>query len=325
MPGLPATLEMCAGAVRERGVRRGTTFAYRQGMSGNAVTSALRNAGCLGTSLPHSIAVAVGDLGLIGAAIGCGVLSWRALPFWAACLAQPILLAVVARSLRGLECLVHEAAHYNWSRSKAQNDLWANLLAAWPTSSTVEAYRAQHSEHHRHFDTARDPDRARLGTLRAAIDLAHPLATLLVVARYAHGFSTSAGSHLYRALAWHLVVFVLPLALLFGPALGAAAWLGYVVLPWVALLPVLRLVGELEEHDYEGGGAVLDATFQNVGFLHGLLVHPHRDGFHVVHHLFPNVPQQHLVRAHALLVVHSHPYARRHRVRRRVMGPARAG
>ena len=50
------------------------------------------------------------------------------------------VLVVIARSQRALECLTHEASHYNWSRNPKLNDLVANMLSAIPVFSTVESF-----------------------------------------------------------------------------------------------------------------------------------------------------------------------------------------
>ena len=58
---------------------------------------------------------------------------------------------------QGLECLVHEASHYNWSRHRRLNDLAANVLAAIPVFSTVGRYRVGHFIHHRMKGAEDDP------------------------------------------------------------------------------------------------------------------------------------------------------------------------
>ncbi|CAM5548384.1 hypothetical protein SBADM41S_06728 [Streptomyces badius] len=73
---------------------------------------------------------------------------------------------VIARQLRALENLVHEASHYNWTRHRRRlNDVLGYLLAAAPTGSRISAYRTSHLLHHGRFGTAEDPDRYRYAEL----------------------------------------------------------------------------------------------------------------------------------------------------------------
>jgi len=68
-----------------------------------------------------------------------------------------LMLIVSARQMRGMECLVHEASHYNFSRrNKGLNDFMADVLCAWPMLSTVSNYRRSHMDHHRLIGTAAD-------------------------------------------------------------------------------------------------------------------------------------------------------------------------
>ena len=94
------------------------------------------------------------------------------------------------------------------------------------------------------------------------------------------------------------------------------------------VLPVIRLIGEADEHKYIGTDNVFDATMVNDGWLLRLLIHPHNDGYHLTHHLWPGVPHHRLGRLHTLLEdVDPEHYARQIRRRTRILEdplPARA-
>ena len=110
------------------------------------------------TSLPRSVAAAVTDhVAIFGLVVGA-LVAYAALPLGAALALNFVALVGVARFQRGLECLVHEASHYNWTRRRRLNDALANLLAALPVFSTVQEYRVGHFVHHRKKGTADDPD-----------------------------------------------------------------------------------------------------------------------------------------------------------------------
>ncbi|MER5357178.1 fatty acid desaturase family protein [Streptomyces sp. NPDC002785] len=241
----------------------------------------------------------------------------------------PALLAgaLIARQLRALENLVHEASHYNWSRHRRRlNDVLGYLLAAAPTGSRISAYRTSHLLHHGRFGTAEDPDRYRY----AELDLeALPRTSLGAFAagvtrrllRYQLGWlrelRTNALAPLVTLL-WSAVCVGAPTALLLGPRTGAVA-VGVWLFAHFVLLPPLRLVAEADEHVYSDARTVFDATVSNTGRLQRLLFHPHADGYHTVHHMWPGVPHHALRYVHRLLMSEDAEFARRIRTRDAVL------
>lgn len=239
-----------------------------------------------------------------------------------------ISLIIIARAQRGLECLVHEGSHYNWSRVGAVNDALVNLLAALPVFSLVQRYRESHKIHHSNFGSALDVDRQRYEQLgiddldrSSAKSFLQGMATRLP--RYILSWWRAIGFNvkgLFYSLTWHAVVFILPLAIAFGFKTSLALWLRYWLLPIMIVLPVIRFIGEAGEHIYRNTDNVLDATVSNYGLLHGLLIHPHNDGYHLLHHLTPTVPHFNLKKAHAFLsTADALNYGMRHRHRSRIL------
>ncbi|HWU05261.1 MAG TPA: fatty acid desaturase family protein [Streptomyces sp.] len=241
----------------------------------------------------------------------------------------PALLAgiVIARQLRALENLVHEASHYNWSRHRrGLNDVFGYLLAAAPTGSRISAYRTSHLLHHGRFGTAEDPDRYRYAELdlealpRTLVrDFAAGVCKRLL--RYQLGWlrelRTNALAPLVTLL-WSAVCVGAPTALLLGPRTGAVAS-GVWLFAHFVLLPPLRLVAEADEHVYSDARTVFDATVSNTGRLQRWLFHPHADGYHTVHHMWPGIPHHSLRRIHHLLLSEDEEFARRIRTRDRVL------
>src|SRR5262249_40921301 len=68
------------------------------------------------------------------------------------------------------------------------------------------------------------------------------------------------------------------------------------------VLPLIRFVGEADEHDYEATTESA-ATFSSLGRLQRLLFHPHGDGYHAEHHRYPPIPHHHLRRMRSTLLV----------------------
>jgi fatty acid desaturase len=69
-----------------------------------------------------------------------------------------VLFAVVAGfTQNALGIPMHEGSHHFFHRNRKTNDLLANLLVCLPIFNTVQGYRDQHFEHHRHSGEEIDP------------------------------------------------------------------------------------------------------------------------------------------------------------------------
>jgi fatty acid desaturase len=247
----------------------------------------------------------------------------------------PIAALVVSVGYRGLECLVHGAGHYDvlGIRRAALNDFISDLLFAAPVFQSVKAFRATHLGHHVQQGGAGDPCRGRK-LMKLAPDR-DELPTIWSVARRAPSealaFYRQVGSSpitLLRAVGWHIAAFVL-----LGFAVGdwgafTAAWCAVYLPAFLAVLPVVRALGEAGEHDYrtatlsDRGRSELQRTINNDGLLNWML-HPFGDHFHIEHHEFPGVPQYNLYRLHAALMENIPDYAVHAQCRTSVLGRPR--
>ncbi|HWG98511.1 MAG TPA: fatty acid desaturase [Pilimelia sp.] len=272
---------------------------------------------------------AVDQLSVPVLALAIGVWALPALPVWAALLVGALAVAAIGRQLRALECLVHEASHFNWSRRRrGLNDALAFALAALPTGARIADYRESHLRHHGRFGTADDPDRQRYEELRLEeLDRSSLRAFTAGLARrfgaYQRGWLASLGAApavTALPLAWAAVMVGVPGWLLGGPA-GASGALAVWLLGHALALPVIRFVGESSEHVYRGTETVVDATISNLGLVQRLVFHPHGDGYHTVHHLWPGVPHHRIAALHRALLRRDHGYASGLRYRTRVLAP----
>lgn len=265
-------------------------------------------------ALGHALAY-LGTILLLAVSFDWTTMSWK----W---LLYPIGALIAARQMRGLECLVHEASHFNWiRRPRSLNDVSANLLAAVPMGMTVAGYRRQHFIHHNSYGSDKDPDYVRLQELNI-YNLISDNSTALIFGlvvrfpKYWIGWMKAIGTrprNIGLWLAWHSMV--LSGLILFQMSIGMPAenafrnvvisWGLFWLLPMAFLLPFIRFVGEIDEHAYPSPDCSSDATLFNTtitnhGFLHKLLIHPTGDGYHLAHHLFPSVP------GWSLRIMHNH-------------------
>jgi fatty acid desaturase len=261
------------------------------------------------TMLHRTMLTAVSDHVVSLAAVAGALLSYRHLSPPLALFAHASALLVIARCQRGLENLVHEASHYNWTRRRKLNDVLADGLAALPVACRVASYRAGHLVHHRRFGTADDPDLRRYTALvleeldRTTLRrLARSVAVRLPA--YSHTWWQSVGTSRHtavRTLTWHVCCLVLPAWTAFGLETSIFVWSTWMV-AFCLVLPVLRLIAESNEHVYSDARTVFDATLTNLGIVNRMLLHPHNDGFHTLHHLWPGVPHHQLPKLHAALM-----------------------
>lgn len=261
------------------------------------------------TLLHLTVATALWDHALSLSAVAGALLSYRHLSAPLAVLIHATAVLVIARCQRGLENLAHEASHYNWTRRRKLNDVLADGLVALPVASRVASYRAGHLLHHRRFGTADDPDLQRYTVLgleeldRTSLR-AFAVSVALRVPAYIRSWWRSIGTSRHTAVGtgmWHICFLILPIWVAFGPATSIFLWATWMVAFCIAL-PVLRLVAESNEHRYSDARTVFDATFTNLGIVNRVIYHPHNDGFHTLHHLWPRVPHHQLAKLHAALV-----------------------
>lgn len=261
------------------------------------------------TSLLRSCASAVLDLVLIFA---CGALGWwflKMLPLVVAIAAIVPLTVVAARSMRALECLVHDASHKNWSRKQRVNDVAANLLAGWPLMNDVDSYRRTHLLHHSELGEVGDTDLARwveldLANLQRGDPLRFGAGLVKRLVPYMIGWWRAIGlswGTVGKFVSWQAVLFVAAF-LIFGLEVAVPVWIVGWAIPFFFVLPIVRFVGEIEEHRYDGTETVVEATYTNTGFLQRLVFHPHADAYHTFHHLLASVPFYRVRRCHLRLM-----------------------
>jgi fatty acid desaturase len=216
----------------------------------------------------------------------------------------PVLALIAARAMRGLECLVHEASHSNWTRKGTMisgrsrlNDRLADPFAAWPVLSEVAQYAKTHIPHHQKLGSQEDTDLMRwedlhLRDLNRQKRLPFILGLLQRLTRYVPGWWRAIGVRkrtVLRFVGWH-IVWIAIVASLWNPTAAVLTWVFGWLIPLAVVLPILRFVGEIEEHKYWSTMTVATSTFTNIGFLQRLVIHPHGDAFHTVHHLYPSIP-----------------------------------
>lgn len=224
------------------------------------------------------------------------------------------LALLITRQQRALENVVHFGSHLNFSRHHRANDILVNGLAAWPMLSDVKTYRTFHQAHHGHYGGHGDPCRERFERMGVSeIDLSTTWSLSLAVLRWLPGYVReyyrdvgSKARQVAAFVAWHGAA-TLVLGSVFSLTTGLALTVIWLSVMFV-VLPVVRSIAEVGEHDYDRGDTEFDTTYSNLGFWDHALLHPAGDAWHVLHHLYPTIPWWRQRQAHAFLMQHDLQY-----------------
>ncbi len=227
-----------------------------------------------------------------------------------------VLLGVLfcTRQMRGLENIVHFGSHNNFSKNRIMNDRLTNFFAAWPMLQDVKQYRKFHAIHHGEYASDIDPCRIRLENIGANTqNISNNMQLLWLVAKwmpqYVHEFYREVKSdnrQVFIFMLWHGGVGLIITAL-YSWKLALFVSFSWMLIMFISL-PFLRSIAELSEHDYELGSTVAETTFNNLGLLDHLLIHPAGDAWHSLHHLHPTVSWWKQRQAHNYLMKHDASY-----------------
>lgn len=219
----------------------------------------------------------------------------------------PVALVAIGNRQRALGNLLHEASHGNLSPNRHLNDLLAHLLLAAPLLNSLTVYRELHARHHAWLgDAQRDPD--LLPSLARGGD-----GWFRVYTRYVLKFSLVRGSitghlvtgqcryrqQLHIAAWWVVTMSALSAASVHLAMVFLALWFG----ARITVLHAITIFREMTDHYGLKPGGIFSFTREipDTGVL-STLIHPHHNGYHLTHHLFPAVPYHQLPKLHAQLM-----------------------
>jgi fatty acid desaturase len=90
--------------------------------------------------------IALGYVALIATALIGGFAPRYGCPPWIAVLAGALSIGFWVAYL---QLFIHEGAHFNLARDRANSDLVCNILIAWMVGTSAQLYRSVHFQHHR--------------------------------------------------------------------------------------------------------------------------------------------------------------------------------
>jgi fatty acid desaturase len=234
----------------------------------------------------------------------------------------PVIAVLSVRSLRALENLGgHEGSHWNWCRRHhSLNDLLSNAFAGWWVLTSAEKFRKGHFVHHAKFGAPPDPcftryamfhmvGKRNAGPSQLGQTIAKEYVPYLV--DYWQFAIEGKGCQVAIGCALHFTICVLMSLLIPGFWLG---WIAGVIIPFLFLLPLLRMWAEAEEHDYDGRSEFED-TYNNLSWFSQWVTHPAGDAYHLLHHTLPTVPHFRMAHVHKALLAADPAYRNAQKVR----------
>lgn len=278
---------------------------------------------------PQLLAAACGDWCIIG-------LAWLAMAFLPGWL-YPVWALVVGGRLHALATVTHDATHLGRRERQRPLMLLVEVLAAWPVATTVPAMRAHHLRHHRRTNLVTDP--YFWPWLRRGRH-AYVVAWLLMMLVYPHWvirafsgvlarlvpavrrFYTERTLFRYEEIDERELVACaradtkLALALL-AVAAATFRWPGVMVTYYfipVAVTMALNGYRFLTEHNVAdvpdaSPASVLRSTRNSVNtWFQRHFVAPHALGYHILHHLHPEVTYRALPRLHRWYMANAPEY-----------------
>ena len=218
-----------------------------------------------------------------------------------------LTILIIGNRQRALGNLLHEASHQNLSARRNLNDWVGQFLLAPALLANLAVYRVQHARHHAWLgDPARDPDYLP--------HIPHsPRHWFEAYARVAGNASIWVGSllgHLagkrlslarrFTIILWW-IVHESVLCLLVGRHF-ALLFLAIWITAKATVFHAITTFREMNDHYGLESGGIFRHTREtpDLGVL-SVLIHPHHNGYHLTHHLFPHIPYFHLPHAHASL------------------------
>jgi fatty acid desaturase len=234
---------------------------------------------------------AIGDWTVIALAL------WAA-GLWHSQFGYAAAILIIGNRQHALALLGHDGTHHTIHKDRRVNDAISDSLGFWMLGLTTSGYRQVHFEHHRHLNTAHDPELMHRGSRAPQWDL--PI-TVGKITRYAamdlFGYSLSDYLMIVRSAKPASRLVYIPMALMHLGFITASLALG---LAWVPALWYISLATSFMMFfrirtwlEHQGSD---DTHRLKLNWLETVIFAPHDTWHHFEHHSYPSVPYHRLRR-----------------------------
>jgi fatty acid desaturase len=221
----------------------------------------------------------------------------------------------IGTRLRGINNIVHECSHFAFTQRKEDNVIFGSICSSL-LLGCFRNYREMHMSHHAHcgdYEKDLDLQGSRAFRLEDPVTpraiLRHALTPIFGLHfRRLPSFNLSAqDGELYRALKIGLIAAAIGFLVLDPVAALVLVWVPFLwvysaINYWTECLDHAGLVGSEDELESSRNFIVPKRL--------RVLLFPRNDCYHLIHHLFPQVPVHHLDACHEILLTHPHYRAR---------------
>lgn len=218
----------------------------------------------------------------------------------------PVSLLIIGSRQRALMILLHEASHYLLASDRQANDGLAKIFICPPLLKNLANYRKGHNDHHKYLghpekdgDFLHDPDGLKAGW--QAFYFQHVFARRTSIVKSTVNNLNRLNTQEFKKLIAWWCIFLGFIALIVGVKYAIAF-----ILLWgmarVTTYHLLNTFAMLSDHVGLFPGSILGFTRNHpADSLLSWLFHPHASGYHITHHLAPNIPFYRLGKVHNLL------------------------
>ncbi len=232
-----------------------------------------------------------------------------------------IALLIIGARMHALAILMHDAAHYRFLKNRKWNDLITDITTMYPLFLTIEKYRTNHLQHHKHLNTEEDPDWVSklpkkefqfpktksefiLGVLSYFLLIQGVKDAIWFVTRFnvlgnqPKKTNSKKANPIPQLLFYGLLIFVLTTFALWK------FFLLFWVVPYFSTFLMFQYIRSVAEHfgELEYDHLLRSTRTVKTNFFERFLIAPHNVGYHIEHHLYPGVPYYNLPKLHQLLM-----------------------
>ena len=216
-----------------------------------------------------------------------------------------LFFLILGSRMRALMNLIHDGSHNNLFSNSKVNDFVVNIFCAYFMFESIEKYRKSHLLHHKFLGTILDPD-VKEHKKQGFDDLTGDILTikklfLISINRNSISYSLF-NNFLKNNQKINIFTFwlILVITIGFSPLIMIKV-IGILLIAKLFFYHPIRVIAEFLDHAGLKTEGLLSytRTLPIRNFL-SIVLRPHNDHFHLLHHLNPSIPHYSLEKAHKI-------------------------